>query len=164
MCGQTSASSPPTVQYKPTRGAISPCLLFQQQIGLPIRRQTRDPVADRHGERVQPRLLTGRVEEEVHRVVGAVALDLEGRRDGRAVAAEDAARSDAIAKARARAALYAKASGLSVDRIVWIRETGSNYAPRPMIAMRAESAKASTQIEPGEQDVTVNVAVRFLLK
>ena len=79
-------------------------------------------------------------------------------------AAEDAARSDAIAKARARAALYAKASGLSVDRIVWIRETGSNYAPRPMIAMRAESAKASTQIEPGEQDVTVNVAVRFLLK
>ena len=79
-------------------------------------------------------------------------------------AAEDEARSNAIASARARAALYAKASGLSVDRIVWIRETGSNYAPRPMIAMRAESAKASTQIEPGEQDVTVNVAVRFLLK
>lgn len=79
--------------------------------------------------------------------------------------AQDAARSDAVAKARGRAALYAKAAGLSVDRILWIRENGMSSPPRPMmVSMRAEAAKDSTQISPGEQDVNVNVEVRFLLK
>ncbi|MBW4330062.1 SIMPL domain-containing protein [Stakelama sp. CBK3Z-3] len=79
-------------------------------------------------------------------------------------AAQDEARSDAVKKARARAELYARAAGLSVDRIVWIRESGVVSAPRPVMAMRTMAVSDSTQIRPGEQDVSINVDVRFLLK
>lgn len=79
--------------------------------------------------------------------------------------AQDQARQDAVAMARKRADLYAKAAGLSVDRILSIRENGMSSPPRPMmVSMRAESAKDSTQLSPGEQDVNVNIDVRFLLK
>ena len=82
-------------------------------------------------------------------------------------AAEDEARVDAVAKARARAELYAKAAGLRVTRIVAISETGG-YQPNPPMPMmmakaqRGESA-ADTAVAAGEQDVTVTVNVRFLL-
>lgn len=82
-------------------------------------------------------------------------------------AAEDEARTDAVAKARARAELYAKAAGLRVERIVSISEGG--FAPPPpmpmmMARMAAAAPEADTKIAAGEQDVTVNVTVRFLLK
>jgi len=82
-------------------------------------------------------------------------------------AAEDEARTDAVAKARARAELYAKAAGLRVERIVSISEGG--FAPPPpmpmmMARMAAAAPEADTKIAAGEQDVTVSVTVRFLLK
>ncbi|QIG78899.1 SIMPL domain-containing protein [Stakelama tenebrarum] len=78
--------------------------------------------------------------------------------------AMDEARADAIRTARARAELYASAAGLSVDRILSISEGADRGGgPMPMGYMaRAESA--DTQVLPGEQDVTVTVTVRFLLK
>lgn len=80
-------------------------------------------------------------------------------------AALDEARTDAIKRARARAELYAKAAGLNVVRILTISETGD--LPPPVMpvayAMRADKAGA-TAIAPGENDVTVTVSVRFLLK
>jgi uncharacterized protein YggE len=82
-------------------------------------------------------------------------------------AALDEARTDAVARARARAELYARAAGLSVSRIVSIDENGENAGappPRPMMFARAEVAAPKTQIEPGETDVTVTLSVRFLLK
>jgi uncharacterized protein YggE len=82
-------------------------------------------------------------------------------------AALDQARTDAVARARARADLYAKAAGLSVSRILSIDENGENAGsppPRPiMFAARAEAAP-KTAIEPGTTDVTVTLSVRFLLK
>jgi len=82
-------------------------------------------------------------------------------------AALDQARTDAVARARARADLYAKAAGLSVSRILSIDENGENAGsppPRPMMfAARAEAAP-KTVIEPGTADVTVTLSVRFLLK
>lgn len=82
-------------------------------------------------------------------------------------AALDEARVDAIKRARARAELYAKAAGLTVVRIVSISE-GSDMAAPPMPVMYARVAAApkaaDTTIAPGETDVTVSVAVRFLLK
>lgn len=79
----------------------------------------------------------------------------------------DEARRDAIAKARARATLYAQAAGLKVDRILMISETGSPPIVQPMpMLMRAKAfaAEADTAIVPGEQKLTASVSVRFLLK
>ncbi len=81
--------------------------------------------------------------------------------------AQDAARRDAIAKARARAELYAGAAGLRVKRIMSISEEGGGYVrpPMPVMAMAAREAKdASTPIEPGESRTTVTVNVSFELE
>lgn len=79
----------------------------------------------------------------------------------------DEARRDAIAKAKARATLYAQAAGLKVDRILLISETGTPTVPQPMpMLMRSKAmmAEADTAIVPGEQKIVANVSVRFLLK
>lgn len=79
----------------------------------------------------------------------------------------DEARRDAIAKARARATLYAQAAGLKVDRILLISEAGITPAAPPMpMMMRAKGglAEADTAIVPGEQKISVSLSVRFLLK
>ena len=78
----------------------------------------------------------------------------------------DEARVAAVKAARARADLYAQAAGLRVKRIISISES-QNYAPPPypmaMMAARAEKA-ADTAIEPGEQKLSVSVAVSFELE
>lgn len=80
-------------------------------------------------------------------------------------AALDEARQDAIRRARARAELYARAAGLSVDRIVMISESGlPSPPPSPVMFARMAAADVATSIAPGEQDVTVTVNVRFLLR
>lgn len=81
-------------------------------------------------------------------------------------AALDEARTDAVARARAIAETYAKAAGLRVARIISIGEAGQDTGgPRPPVMFaRAAAAKDSTQIESGEQDVTVSLSVRFLLQ
>jgi len=76
----------------------------------------------------------------------------------------DTARRDAVAKARARAQLYASAAGLKVKRIVSINE-GSSYRPAPQMAYaRVAMDKAeSTPVEAGEVELQVNVSVVFEL-
>lgn len=77
----------------------------------------------------------------------------------------DEARLDGMKRARARAQLYARAAGLHVSRIVSISEEAADAGgPRPpMVYARAIVAKESTEIAPGEKDVTVTVQVRFQL-
>lgn len=79
--------------------------------------------------------------------------------------AMDAARIDAVKRARERANLYAGALGMKVDRILMVSEGSDGGAPGPVPQMmvRAE-AKDSTQIAPGEQQVSATVRIRFLLK
>lgn len=80
-------------------------------------------------------------------------------------AALDEARVAAIATARARAELYAKAAGLSVSRIVSIAENGgTGMEPMPAMVQRMEKASGDTSIEAGEREMRVAVTVRFLLK
>jgi uncharacterized protein YggE len=80
-------------------------------------------------------------------------------------AALDEARADAVKRARARAELYARAAGLSVRRIISISEAGAMAGPMPPVMFaRAEAAQADTKILPGEQAVTAQVSVRFLLQ
>ena len=65
----------------------------------------------------------------------------------------DAARTAAVATARARAQLYAAAAGLHVARIRSIVEGGAEPpAPRPMMMMARSKAAAETPIEAGEVD------------
>lgn len=82
-------------------------------------------------------------------------------------AALDEARTDAVKRARARAALYARAAGLSVARIISISEAGENGggSPPPGPILYAARAKAAdTTIVAGQTDVTATLNVRFLLK
>ena len=76
----------------------------------------------------------------------------------------DEARRDAVAKARARAKLYAAAAGLRVKRILTISE-GGNYSPRPQMAYSrvAMDSSESTPIAVGELDLNVSVSVTFEL-
>jgi uncharacterized protein len=82
-------------------------------------------------------------------------------------AALDEARTAAITKARARAELYAKAAGLRVERIVSISEAD---AVRPPVTLshasrgRVMAADATTEMVAGEQELSVSLSVRFLLK
>lgn len=80
--------------------------------------------------------------------------------------AQDEARVAAMTKARARAALYARAAGLRVMRIVSISETGGYSPPMPVMYARAEMAPPAPPPPPvavGEVEAQVNVTVQFEL-
>jgi len=81
-------------------------------------------------------------------------------------AALDEARTQAIAAARARAELYARAAGLHVKRIVRIGESGADEPSpvRPMMMLQSARKADATPIEPGEQSLSVNVQVTFELE
>ncbi len=81
--------------------------------------------------------------------------------------AMDEARIAAIKAARARAELYASATGLKVKRIVAISESEAvNGGPIPMMArgFASDAAQAKTEIMPGEQEIGVTVSVIFELQ
>lgn len=78
----------------------------------------------------------------------------------------DQARTAAIADARRRAELYARAAGLRVHRIISISEGGGYMppVPMPMMARMSADAAANTPVQPGEIDTTVSVGVVFELR
>ena len=82
-------------------------------------------------------------------------------------AAYDEARRAALAKAQARAKMYADALGLRVRRIVSIDEGGGFQPPMPMPMMamaRAEKGAAyDTSVSPGESTLSANLSVVFEL-
>ncbi|MDO8877035.1 MAG: SIMPL domain-containing protein [Pseudolabrys sp.] len=70
----------------------------------------------------------------------------------------DQARDDAVADARRKAELYAKAAGVKVGQVVSIAEEGSNPPPRPMVqAMRA----GAVPVAPGEQTLRASVTLSY---
>jgi uncharacterized protein YggE len=76
----------------------------------------------------------------------------------------DAARTAAMATARARADLYARAAGMHVARIRSIVEGGTEVpGPRPIMMMKAMAAAAPTPIAPGEVTLAASVTVVFEL-
>lgn len=81
--------------------------------------------------------------------------------------AMDAARTDAVKKARARAEIYAAAAGLKVERIVSISEAGGSPPipyPMPVAMARAGKADSAPPVSAGELDITIDVTVTFTLK
>jgi uncharacterized protein YggE len=80
-------------------------------------------------------------------------------------AALDEARTQALANARARADLYARALGKRVGKILSISEAGANYSPPPMVMMRQRADVGNaTGIDPGEQTLSVSLSVSFELE
>lgn len=73
---------------------------------------------------------------------------------------ERGAREDAMEDARSKAAHYAQLAGRTLGEVVSVVEGGDR--PVPFLPMRAMVAGDSDlSIEPGEQDVTVAVTVRW---
>ncbi|RHW16829.1 SIMPL domain-containing protein [Sphingomonas gilva] len=78
----------------------------------------------------------------------------------------DEARVDAIAKARARAEIYAKTLGMRVVRIVAVSEASDMPGPPvPVMYARAQAMDAAeSKIVPGEQEIGVSLNVVFELR
>lgn len=74
------------------------------------------------------------------------------------------ARADAVKDALDKAALYAKAAGVSLGPIQSIQESGS-YAPPPMVrSMKAMAFDAAPPIAGGEEQVSANVSITWEIK
>lgn len=105
------------------------------------------------------RILDALVAEGVNQINGP---SLEVDRPDEAL---DEARAAAVANARARAEVYARALGMRVARILSVSEPGVvQVQPMPMMRMQAAAAEAGTQVEPGEQVLSVNLTVSFELQ
>jgi uncharacterized protein YggE len=73
----------------------------------------------------------------------------------------DRAREAAIANARHKADLYARASGLNLGRVAWITE-GADFEPLlPRGRFEARQASTPVPIESGENTITARVTVGF---
>lgn len=72
------------------------------------------------------------------------------------------ARADALSELKKRRDFYASAGGLKIGRLMILSEGGGHRPPSPVMMMdRAESAKASTPIAPGESEVSVTLAATY---
>jgi len=74
--------------------------------------------------------------------------------------ATEAARNSAVKNARAKAVSYAKLLGVKIGKIIYLQESSapSSY---PIMMAQAKALDESTQIDLGQQDVTVSVATRW---
>jgi uncharacterized protein YggE len=100
----------------------------------------------------------------IDRLVAAGANDISGIQFVVSAASKqlDEARVAAIADARRKAEIYAKAANLILGAAVSITEEGS-VAPRPVM-MRAAKAETATPVSPGEQIQRISVSVSYELQ
>ena len=74
----------------------------------------------------------------------------------------DQAREAAVADARRKAELYARASGFTLGRVVWLTEDSGLMPPGPMPMFRAQASMATpVPIAPGEDTLRVQITVGF---
>ena len=92
--------------------------------------------------------------------IGGIGFGLKSPR-----AAEDAARREAVGALKAKAELYAEASGYHVVRLVNLAESGGDgYQPvRPMVMAFAKSAAAPVPVSAGELTVRADISAVFEL-
>jgi uncharacterized protein len=95
---------------------------------------------------------------------GATTLDGITFRLADEVAAEAQARTTAMADAKAKAEALASAAGVTISGVAAINETVAP-TPYPIYYGAAEAAgkDASTPVEPGTSDITITVAVVYLI-
>jgi len=73
----------------------------------------------------------------------------------------DQAREAAVADARRKAELYARASGLTLGGVAWITEDSSYTPPMPMAGLRAAAVKAAVPIAEGEETLHARIVVGY---
>ena len=73
----------------------------------------------------------------------------------------DAARSEAVADARRKAEIYAKAAGVTLGAPLSMSEDGA--APAPVMYRRAGVAAAATPVAPGEETLRIAVSVSWAI-
>jgi uncharacterized protein YggE len=74
----------------------------------------------------------------------------------------DQAREAAVADARRKAELYARASGFTLGRVAWLTEGSGAMPPGPMPMFRAQASMAApVPIAPGEDTLRVQITVGF---
>lgn len=133
-----------------------------------------------HAENQPPRLTGYRASNQVSvrfrdiahsgRILDALVAEGANQINGpnlgidRPEAALDEARVAALANARARAELYARAMNLRVRRVLLVSESGATVPVRETMLMQASRAEADTRIEPGEQTLSVSLTVSFELE
>ena len=102
----------------------------------------------------------GKVGDVLDRVVAAGASEIGNVSFlvSDASKALDQAREAAIADARRKAEVYAKASGVRLGRVEWITEDSGSGPPAPMMA---RTAAAQVPIVSGEDTLRVRVTVGF---
>ncbi len=135
----------------------------------------------RYAENQPPQLIGYRASNEVNvrfreiaesgRILDALVAEGANQINGpnlgidRPEAALDEARVAALANARARAELYARAMNMRVRRVLLVSESGAvPQPPMPMMRMERAQAQADTRIEPGEQTLSVSLTVSFELE
>jgi uncharacterized protein YggE len=76
--------------------------------------------------------------------------------------ATEAARNSAVKNAKAKAASYAKLLGVRIGKIIYLQESSapSSY---PIAMAQAKASDEATQIDLGQQDVSVSVATRWAI-
>ncbi len=73
----------------------------------------------------------------------------------------DKVRADAVADAKRKAEIYVQAAGVGLGRPVTISEQGAPM--RPMMRMAAPSAGAAMPVAPGEERISMTVAISYEL-
>jgi uncharacterized protein YggE len=76
--------------------------------------------------------------------------------------ATDLARAAAVKSAKAKATSYAKLLGVKLGRVVFLDEQSSPN-PFPVFGVTAKAEDSATQIDLGQQEVTVLVTVRWAI-
>ena len=74
--------------------------------------------------------------------------------------ATETARASAVKNAKAKATSYAKLLGVKLGKVIYLDET-STPTPYPVFGVSAKAEDSATQIDLGEQKVTVSVTVRW---
>lgn len=75
-----------------------------------------------------------------------------------------AARVSAVTIARTKAKAYAKLLNSTLGKVVYLTELNSNYSPGPIAYGLGGKADSATQVDLGQQDVSVSIEVRWILR
>lgn len=94
--------------------------------------------------------------------VGGITFDVNDK-----TKAQNDARQLAVADAKSKAQNAAKIAGFSLGKIInYTEDFGNVIRPVPMMATsdKAVSVSAPTQVEPGSNDITVNVTLEYQIQ
>jgi len=78
--------------------------------------------------------------------------------------AAEAARKDAVAKAKAKAESYADLLGVDLGEVIYVQETSAPSGAVFDGRVAAAPKEAGTEIDPGTQNITVAVEIRWSLR